>query len=61
MSLWDQLTKFAKSDTGKTALVGGGSLLLNSGFFDGFTEGEVPEVGYQGTVPCRGACSFKCV
>tara|TARA_R110000782_G_scaffold11838_1_gene35799 strand:- start:704 stop:1423 length:720 start_codon:yes stop_codon:yes gene_type:complete len=51
MSFWDDLLGFAKSDIGKTALVGGGSLLLNSGVFDDFTSGEIPQTGYQGGIP----------
>ena len=51
MSLWDDLLGFAKSKTGKAALVGGGSLLLNSSLFDDFTEGEIPQTGYQGGIP----------
>jgi hypothetical protein len=51
MSIWDDFLGFAKSDTGKSALVGGGSLLLNSGLFSDFTSGEIPQTGYQGSIP----------
>ena len=51
MSLWDDLLGFAGSSAGQAALVGGGSLLLNSGLFDDFTQGETPQTGYQGTIP----------
>ena len=37
--------------TGEAALVGGGSLLLNSGLFGDFTSGEIPQTGYQGGIP----------
>ncbi len=50
-SIWDDFLGFAKSDTGKSALVGGGSLLLNSGLFSDFTSGEIPQTGYQGGIP----------
>tara|TARA_R110000744_G_scaffold178988_3_gene298001 strand:+ start:79 stop:771 length:693 start_codon:yes stop_codon:yes gene_type:complete len=51
MAFWDTLLDFAKSDTGKAAVVGGGSLLLNSGLFGGLTDGAVPQTGYQGGIP----------
>ena len=51
MSFWDDLLGFAKSDAGEAALVGGGSLLLNSGLFGDFTSGEIPQTGYQGGIP----------
>ena len=51
MSIWDDFLGFAKSDAGKSALVGGGSLLLNSGLFSDFTSGEIPQTGYQGSIP----------
>lgn len=51
MSIWDDLLGFAKSDAGEAALIGGGSLLLNSGLFGDFTSGEIPQTGYQGSIP----------
>ena len=51
MSIWDDLLGFAKSKTGEAALVGGGSLLLNSGLFGDLTSGEIPQTGYQGGIP----------
>ena len=51
MNFWDDLLGFAKSDAGEAALVGGGSLLLNSGLFGDFTSGEIPQTGYQGGIP----------
>ena len=51
MSIWDDFLGFAKSDAGKSALVGGGSFLLNSGLFSDFTSGEIPQTGYQGSIP----------
>ena len=51
MAFWDTLLDFAKSDSGKAAVVGGGSLLLNSGLFGDLTDGAVPQTGYQGSIP----------
>jgi len=51
MGLWDELTQYAKSSSGKTALTLGGGLLVGSGVLGDFTQGEIPQTGYQGSIP----------
>ena len=51
MSIWDDFLGFAESDAGKAALIGGGTLLANSGAFGNFTNAQIPQTGYQGSIP----------
>mgnify|MGYP003634805146 CR=1 FL=1 len=51
MGLWDDLTKYAQTSGGKAALTLGGGLLIGGGALGDFAQGEVPQVGYQGSIP----------
>jgi len=51
MGLWDDLQTYAKTSGGKTALTLGGGLLMGSGVLGDFTQGEIPQTGYQGEIP----------